>query len=196
MNIRLLTSRIAVLALTTPLLFITHAWPERSFVDLALPAVGFLLLLVGCTGRIWCAVHIAGRKNSELVVSGPYSICRNPLYLFTLCAFLGVGLSFESLTASAVLALVFFATHWPAIRSEERSLASAFGADFASYAARVPRFVPNLRLFVPAESALISVPAFTRALVEASLIPLSYLGAQGIHAAHEAGLLPSLVAVS
>jgi hypothetical protein len=38
----------------------------------------------------------------------------------------------------------------------------------------------------------ISAPVFTRAMMEAALIPLVYLGAQAIEAAHEAHLLPSL----
>jgi len=39
------------------------------------------------------------------------------------------------------------------------------------------------------------VPGFEPTLVEAAPIPLAYLGAQGIEAAHQAGLLPVLAVV-
>ena len=195
MHVRLVVSRIAAVALLAPLLVVAHAWPEQSGVDLALADAGLVLLLVGCVGRIWCAAHIAGRKDAELVTEGPFSICRNPLYLFSLCAFLGVGLSFESLVATAAFAALFCLTHLPAIRREERNLAARFGDAYGSYVNRVPRLMPNLGLYVPARALTISAPAFTRTLVEAALIPLAYLGAQGIEAAQQAGLLPVLAHV-
>lgn len=195
MHVRLVVSRIAAVALLAPLLFVAHAWPERSGIDLVLADAGLVLLLVGCVGRIWCAAYIAGRKDAELVTEGPFSICRNPLYLFSLCAFLGVGLSFESLVATAAFGALFLLTHLPAIRREERSLAARFGDPYRSYLARVPRLMPNLGLYTPSRALTISVPAFTRTLVEAALIPLAYLGAQGIEAAQQAGLLPVLAHV-
>jgi protein-S-isoprenylcysteine O-methyltransferase Ste14 len=192
MNIRLLVSRGLLAAAVFVTLFTEHAWPERGAVDTSLAAAGDVLLIAGCVGRIWCAVHIAGRKNADLVMEGPYSLTRNPLYLFTLIALVGAGLVFESLVVTALFVAVFFATHWPTILKEERFLAGHFGETYAAYMARVPRFLPSGRAFARAGDVTISAPVFTRAMMEAALIPLVYLGAQAIEAAHEAHLLPSL----
>ena len=60
----------------------------------ALELFGVALLAVAAMGRIWCLIYIAGRKNKELCQLGPYSLCRNPLYLFS---FVGViGFFFET----------------------------------------------------------------------------------------------------
>ncbi len=192
MNIRLLVSRGLLAAAVFVTLFTEHAWPERGAVDTSLAAAGDVLLIAGCVGRIWCAVHIAGRKNADLVMEGPYSLTRNPLYLFTLIALVGAGLVFESLVVTALFVAVFFATHWPTILKEERFLAGHFGETYAAYMTRVPRFLPSVRAFARAGDVTISAPVFTRAMMEAALIPLVYLGAQAIEAAHEAHLLPSL----
>lgn len=43
-------------------------------------AVGLLLLAICIVGRSVSSLYISGYKNAHLVDSGPYSICRNPLY--------------------------------------------------------------------------------------------------------------------
>lgn len=193
MNVRLLVSRIAIALAVVCTLFTTHAWDEHGKVDTALAAAGDVLLVAGCIGRIWCAVHIAGRKNLELVDVGPFSISRNPLYFFTFVALLGAGLSFESIAITALFATVFFATHWPTILKEERFLAGAFGDAYAAYTARVPRFIPRPSLYRGTPELTLGTSAFTRAMLEAALIPMVYLLAQGVEGAHEAHLLPELM---
>ncbi|MGA1401165.1 MAG: methyltransferase family protein, partial [Phycisphaerales bacterium] len=124
-----------------------HSWVEPGWMDQALAVAGFSLLIVAMAGRIWCGSHIAGRKTIELVTDGPYSICRNPLYFFSLLAFVGAGLSFESLSLAAIFGAVFFLTHWRTIHNEERVLRERFGAGFDAYAARVPRLIPRPSLY-------------------------------------------------
>lgn len=195
MNIRLVSSRLAVGAVIALALFGRHAWSEKGGVDSLLAGVGYALLLVGAIGRIWCAVHIAGRKNKDLVVEGPFSITRNPLYLFSFVAFVGAGLSFESITLAIAFGVVFFLTHWRTILLEERNLRGIFGPAYDEYLARVPRFLPNPRLYVPAGVVTLSVPVFMRALLEAGLIPLAFLGAQAVEAGHESGVLPAVLSL-
>ena len=52
----------------------THEWIEMA---------GIMLILVAILGRIWCTLYIGGRKCAEVVDSGPYSVIRNPLYVFS-----------------------------------------------------------------------------------------------------------------
>ena len=119
--------------------------------SMALESVGLLILLVGAFGRVWCAVHIAGRKNKDLVAVGPFSVMRNPLYFFSMFAFIGAGFCFDSLALGAIFLAVFLLTHWPTILAEEKFLRSAFGASYEAYLARVPRFLPQIALYVPAD---------------------------------------------
>jgi protein-S-isoprenylcysteine O-methyltransferase Ste14 len=37
----------------------------------------------GATLRLWSTLYIGGRKRVVLVSDGPYSLCRNPLYVGT-----------------------------------------------------------------------------------------------------------------
>ncbi|MEY5031539.1 MAG: hypothetical protein RL354_570 [Planctomycetota bacterium] len=195
MNVRLVASRASVVVVVGLALFTKHKWSEPGIADGALAAVGYTLLIAGALGRIWCAVHIAGRKNRELVVEGPFSIMRNPLYFFSMLAFVGAGLSFESITLAIAFGVVFFLTHWRTILLEERNLRGIFGPAYDEYLARVPRFLPNPRLYVPAGVVTLSVPVFMRALLEAGLIPLAFLGAQAVEAGHESGVLPAVLSL-
>ena len=191
MNLRLVTSRIVAGVLVAALLFTTHRWTEHGPLDDVLGAFGLTFLLIACLGRIWCAAHIAGHKDSTLVDKGPFSITRNPLYFFSLFGFIGTGLGFESFTLAAVFGTLFLATHWPTILYEEGKLREIFGAPYDAYCARVPRFLPNPRLFSRAETMTLKPKAFNRSLLEAGLIPFIYLGAQIIEALHENGILPA-----
>jgi protein-S-isoprenylcysteine O-methyltransferase Ste14 len=66
--------------------------PSAAWLKLMLRIAGVLFIGAAVLGRIWCALYIAGRKNTDLCIDGPYSICRNPLYLFSF--FGAVGFAF------------------------------------------------------------------------------------------------------
>jgi protein-S-isoprenylcysteine O-methyltransferase Ste14 len=110
-------------------------------------STGIVLAAIGATGRIWCSFFISGRKDGELVTEGPYSISRNPLYVFSFIGLVGVGLSTETL-AYPLLFLVIFGLYYPGIMArEERRLEELFGESFRQYQQRVPRFWPNRGLY-------------------------------------------------
>ena len=52
-----------------------------------------LLIALACLGRIWCSVFIAGRKDTAIVIDGPYALVRHPLYVLSFLG--GIGLQFE-----------------------------------------------------------------------------------------------------
>jgi len=58
--------------------------------------LGAIMVSIASLGRLWCSVYIAGYKTDHLVTSGPYSMCRNPLYFFSLIGALGVGFASEN----------------------------------------------------------------------------------------------------
>jgi len=103
------------------------------------------LACVACAalGRVWCSVFIAGRKDAQLVRSGPYAALRHPLYALSMLAMLGLGLATRSVAITVGLLLVFGATYAAAARAEDRWLRTAHGNDFDSYAREVRAFVPR-----------------------------------------------------
>lgn len=126
---------------------LTDSAQEGSLIEPFLFLSGLALVGVATVGRMWCSLYISGQKNSELVTVGPYSVTRNPLYLFSFLGFVGVGLATETVSL-AIAFSVFFAALYPAIiRKEEEFLRGRFGAAFEAYAARTPRFLPRLSLY-------------------------------------------------
>lgn len=184
MTLRLVLSRLVVIPVAALALVSHHTFSEDSRLDYILEVTGFGLLLVAAMGRIWCSAFISGRKNVDLVADGPYSISRNPLYFFSLLGFLGAGLAFESVTLAAALGVVFFITHWPAIRREEKKLAELFGDRFEAYRRRVPLFIPNPLLLRMPAAITISPRLFTRTMAESSLVVCIFFVAHSIEWYH------------
>jgi len=105
--------------------------------------IGFFLVMVGSMGRIWCAIYIAGRKNRELCVDGPYSLCRNPLYVFSYIGLMGLALSATNPLLAVGSTPLFWAYYTIVIKSEEKVLKGIFGQSFDEYRQRVPAVVPR-----------------------------------------------------
>jgi protein-S-isoprenylcysteine O-methyltransferase Ste14 len=139
--------RLIVLLCVPVVLLSHHSWDEEGALDEALDVAGAALVTIGVLGRIWSTLYIAGRKNNELVVAGPYSICRNPLYLFTIFIVAGLLCVFENVLMVAPVAALVALTHVASVHREERRLADLFGPAFAAYVERVPRLVPNPLLY-------------------------------------------------
>jgi protein-S-isoprenylcysteine O-methyltransferase Ste14 len=131
-----------LVVLTLP--FIQPIWPDGGRMDRTMALIGLLLIGTAVLGRCWCTLYIGGRKSSEIVSVGPYSISRNPLYVFSMIGVAGIGLQMGSLTISALIPIAVLAIFMPVIIREEKLLAARFGREFEEYRARVPRF--GLRL--------------------------------------------------
>ena len=110
----------------------------------AIYAGGLICVLISVAGRWWCTLHIGSLKDRRLVVSGPYSLVRNPLYFFSTFAAAGFGLLHGSLmiTAAAVISttIIFLRT----IADEEEALARIFGGEYQTYKQKVPRLLPSV----------------------------------------------------
>lgn len=129
-------------SLVCGLLFVPFAQaksPPYTEYHEGLQSIGNFLILVCIIGRAWCGLYISGKKSKELVQTGPYSITRNPLYLFSLIGVLGIGLQTVSLTITATILLITTIVFLSVIREEEQILAERFGREFEAYKARTPR---------------------------------------------------------
>lgn len=129
--------------------------------------LGFVLLSAAAFGRVWCLVFVAGRKNDVLVAEGPYSVVRNPLYVFSFLGAVGFGLTVENPILALLLAVLFGAYYSFVVRREERFLASQFAATFQEYCARTPRWLPDFRQYREPESMTVSPRRIREGIVDA-----------------------------
>ena len=66
----------------------------------------YLLVALATMGRLWCGFYVFGRKNQELCQDGPYSICRNPLYVFSFMGGMGVVMASNCIVLMIVFAAI------------------------------------------------------------------------------------------
>jgi protein-S-isoprenylcysteine O-methyltransferase Ste14 len=114
--------------------------------------LGLVLLTAAAFGRVWCLLYVGGRKNKKLATFGPYSVVRNPLYVFSFLGTIGVGLTVKNPLLSLLLAMVFAVYYSQVVRKEEQKLCGLFGNSFRDYMACTPRWFPNVRLYKEAET--------------------------------------------
>ncbi len=118
-------------------------------------APGLLFVILGEALRIW-SVSFSGLTTRsrqitapKLTTKGPYSVTRNPIYIGNFLIGFGVVLFSGALYPYLLLAytVLFWLEYIPIIHAEEEYLSSKFGQEFEAYRSRVPRIIPDLRLF-------------------------------------------------
>lgn len=154
---------------------------------------GWLAIGICIVGRTWSGLYIAGRKNKSVVRFGPYSIVRNPLYVFSIVGAAGVGLAFGSLTAGFLLGLVVLVVFHLVLRQEEEFLSDRFGPDYRRYLAEVPRWVPDFSLWQEAEEVLVSPRVVIRIFLDALLFSLAIPLFEGLELLQNSGVVPVLL---
>lgn len=136
-----------LVALVFLLLFVQSIFMPETAMHEGIEMAGVVLIFLGIVGRLWSTLYIGGRKSAMVVTSGPYSITRNPLYLFSAIAAAGVGAQVGSLTTMvAFFALCAIAFHFVILR-EEKFLSATFGEPYDAYCKRVPRFFPDIAAY-------------------------------------------------
>ena len=111
---------------------------------LALASTWFCFAAARALGRQWALVARV-IDGHELISTGPYSIVRNPIYLAMFGMLIASGLAVSRWLALFPAMVVVLAGTAIRIRTEEKLLRVAFGANFDRYARLVPAFLPRLR---------------------------------------------------
>jgi protein-S-isoprenylcysteine O-methyltransferase Ste14 len=144
---------VAVILLWAPREWLGGTFLAARFVPAQLWIVwlGFFLTVAGLAFTCWARV-ILGRnwsgvvqlkQDHELIVRGPYSIVRHPIYTGLLLAFLGSALAMGEWRA-LLAALIVGVSFWRKLRLEERWLCELFGDQYRGYMQRVKALVPWL----------------------------------------------------
>src|SRR5690242_181531 len=114
---------------------------------------GVALIIAGVPGVLdsFARFALVGRGTpapiappSQLVVSGLYRYVRNPIYVAVVAVILGQGVLFADWRLLVYGAALWLFFHLAVITSEEPTLRESFGAEYESYCANVPRWLPRL----------------------------------------------------
>jgi protein-S-isoprenylcysteine O-methyltransferase Ste14 len=192
-KLRIHISQIFAVLLVVLICFSGSLWEDKApLVNTVLFLLGVVLVGIGSIGRLWCSVYIAGYKTGHLVTQGPYSMCRNPLYFFSLLGALGLGFISETFLIP-VLILIGFATYYPlVIESEEAELAKLHKNEFEMYFKKVPKFFPKISYLTEPEEYIVKPAVFKRHMFSA----IWFIWLMGIleiiEELHELKILPTI----
>lgn len=122
-----------------------HYWVWPLVLGLAVTVTGQLIR--GAT--IGLAYIIRGGREGkvyaeELVTSGIFNHCRNPLYVGNILMLLGVGILSNSLLYVVIIMPLFMLIYQAIVLAEENFLRNKFGEKFDQYCRRVNRWIPSL----------------------------------------------------
>ncbi len=154
-----------------------------------IPGVGVVALVVAIVGRAWCSLYIGGRKKAEIVDLGPYSVSRNPLYVFSFLGAFGMGAQTGSLTFAALFPAIALTVFLGTVRREEAWLLGTFGEDYRRYHASTPRFWPRWSGWRDAPVLTVAPEYFLITLRDGSAMLLALPLFRGITALHQSDLL-------
>lgn len=124
-------------------LFSAPTVAENSLTGLLLTSASWMAFLSYVALRFWSTLHVGGRKDRELQTEGPYSLCRNPLYLGSFAFAVAVACLLKSVIVGAVLLPAILLYLQFVVRAEEHFLELRFQEDYRNYCRRTPRFWPR-----------------------------------------------------
>lgn len=118
---------------------------------------GFMLLIFAWFFYLWAIYTISwqrvmriselsetlGKDEPQLVVKGPYSIVRHPVYFFEFFIIISVFL-ITGILSIVILFLISLVVDFPIIYLEEKELKERFGREYENYSKKVGRLFPKL----------------------------------------------------
>ncbi|MGX7875872.1 methyltransferase family protein [Mesorhizobium sp. ORM6] len=186
---RLIFVRVAAVLAAVLLFFAKPALGEGSQGHETLEFFGLCLVLVCVAGRLWSILYVGGKKNEELVSTGPFSVTQNPLYFFSTVGAVGVGLIYGSLIAAAVLGVASFFIFRVTARKEAEYLLGKFGPAYVAYIGATPRFWPNPLLYRDNDELQFSTRALKRTFYDGLYFLAIFPAIELIEYFRETGLL-------
>lgn len=191
-HMRRLVLAVLIVVMFAALLFGQSVFPPDTPVHETIEMVGVLLIFLGVVGRLWSTLYIGGRKSSEVVTGGPYSITRNPLYVFSTLAAAGVGAQMGSITATVGFGVLCAGAFYIVILREERYLKEVLGAPYQAYLAKVPRFLPKLSLYEEGDTGSFKPRLLRTTLLDGLVFLVALPFFELIDGAQQSGMLPVL----
>jgi len=192
-TIRKIVLLAAALPLVAAFVLVQSPWPEGQKIHESLEWLGIGLIVICIVGRTWCTLYIGGRKNTVVVDEGPYSVSRNPLYMFSLLGAAGVGAQLGSFTLMLAVPAIVWLVFRIVVAREEKHLLNGLGEPYRDYVSRVPRFLPRLSLWHNAEYLEVRPNRVVRTFVDACFFLAAIPLAEAFEWLQELGVIPVLL---
>jgi protein-S-isoprenylcysteine O-methyltransferase Ste14 len=151
--------------------------------------IGVGLIFICISGRTWCSLYIGGRKTTELVMIGPYSVSRNPLYVFSIIGAVGVGAQYGTVSFALLAGACALMVHVLVVNQEQRLLLAEHGQLYAEYLVEVPRFLPRFALWKNVEVLEVRPRVVARTFADACMFLAAIPVAEALDILHDLGLL-------
>ncbi len=191
-KLRIHLLRLAFIPIVFVAVFVRPSWSLESTIGFVVEFGGYIFLLAGLAIRIWCSLYIGNRKSKELIDEGPYSICRNPLYIGSFLLAIGVSLCFENLLILILIPAMIIPVHIIVTRMEEAHLESKFGEQYQIYKQKVPRFWPHLSNYNSPDMLEVNVYSIRRIAMDTAGVLLLPEIEDLLELLHEHGVIPVL----
>jgi protein-S-isoprenylcysteine O-methyltransferase Ste14 len=167
---------IAIILLIIPSPDLTPDYPRIALAGFCVALFGQFIRI----GTIGFDYIIRGGKDHKvyaerLVQGGAYSLVRNPMYVGNFFLLMGLALASNSWLFVLVGVPLSLFMHKAIIAAEENFLRNKFGAEFDTYCANVPRWVPRLSRWGVAFKGMRF--NWTRVLAKEYFTPFDYLAA-------------------
>ncbi len=186
-KLRIAVLRLLFLALLPVVVLGYSSWPAGPVQFLQIAGSGAILTAI--LGRFWAILYIGGHKNATVLRDGPYSICRHPLYLFSIIGIAGFGLLLGSVALALLLGTLGLLVLSVTAHHEERFLRARFGAAYDDYRAHVPMILPRLSAYHSRDEVTFAPATLRRNARDALVFLLALPVAQAIVLLHQHGHL-------
>jgi protein-S-isoprenylcysteine O-methyltransferase Ste14 len=192
-KIRKLTLLVAIILGVAIVSVTASRFPNGGRIHETIEWAGVVLIVACIVGRTWSSLYISGRKNTELVTIGPYSISRNPLYFFSVLGAAGMGAQIGSVVVAAVCGVIAWIIFHIVILQEERLLQRSYGKRYRDYMAKVPRFLPRPWRWRDTQTLTIRTPGVIMTFLDALLFLLAVPLAELFESLQASGAIPVLM---
>lgn len=149
-------------------LFLTYGIIQvEGFLHELLDMAGIVLISICALGRLYTTAFLGGAKNERLITHGPFSVVRNPLYVFSLIGFSGIALMTSHILFIVLVPLAFLGLYTLLVGREEAFLEKQFGAEYTAYKNAVPRFLPDFSRYENPDEIKVNTKLFNKGAFDA-----------------------------
>ena len=189
---RMFNSKVALVLAFLLILFSRQFWENESPLHELLDFTGYFLIALCALGRVYSTAFLGGFKNKDLITYGPFSVVRNPLYVFSLIGVTGIALISNHLAIIIGLPVFFLVLYIFLIKREEQFLESEFGNSYQEYKKTVPRLLPNFALYNAPETISMAPRFVNKAFSDAIWWFVAFPCIELVEYMQDTGILPVL----